>query len=900
MGRGTERNRLTAVVDEAVAGRAASLLVTGEAGIGKTALLREALGAADDRGLRTCYVVGVESESAIPGAGLSLLAALLGDVVPGLPAELAASLTAAATGVVDDRAPAAVLALLAAAAAEEPTVLAADDLQWWDPPSRRALLFAVRRLAHDPVAVLLAGRPEARDDPVARTLPLVDVGPLATADGRDLLRGARPAITAPVADALVARLTGNPLALVETAAALDDDVAAGRRPLPDSLPVGAAVTQRWARAAGGLDDASRRALLVAACDQTGRAEVIHAALAVEGMTEADLAPAERGRLLDLTSTGPVFPHPLVRAAVLASATPGERRRAHGDLAKALAGRPERAALALHLAAAAAGPDRTVSDELAAIAAQFDDDGAFETAASAWQDAARLSPDAATAAHRTLAAVDAALRADLREQAETLARAGLDAAPTPRDRGLLLTRLGVVVGIGRDIRAGIALLEDAMRLLDGDDRADALLELVSLRQFDLTSATAFAEVDALGPLPSSPRATGVRGLLLCWAGRWREGAPLTLDALAQPLELWASWSPLAGDDWFNGCLCAGLHEMGGQLAAYTAAALASDRPGLVAQGLATLAWTSFAEGRWDDADDDIEQAATLLEALGRVDYYGPGMAGEIASRRGDLATLTERSRAAADVFARTGNDLWGGAEPGRWGMCRLALGDLEAAEQRFREVHDTRPELAQPYTTYADYEVALVELLARTGRVDEARPLAERLVAGWRDCPSRLGRGWLERVTAAVAGDTDEAEAHYRAAIEALEPRVHEFALAQTRLYYGQWLRRRRRRGDAVEPLQQALDAFESMRCDPWAAQCRDELAAAGVDVVRVDRYDAAATLTAQERRVAETVADGYSNAEAARRLFLSPKTIEVHLTHVYRKLGITRRGELSIAFTRPV
>ena len=899
VGRGTERARLAAAVDAAMAGRAASVLLVGEAGIGKTALLRQALDEADRRGARTCYAVAVESERAIAGAGLSLLVAGLADVVPQLPVELSTALTATSAGIIDERAPAATLALLAAAGAAAPTVVVADDVQWWDEPSRRALLFAVRRLAADPVAVFVAGRPEAREDPVARMLPVVEVGPLAADEARDLLRGVRPGIAAPVSEALVGRLTGNPLALVETAAALDDDVAAGRHPLPDWLPVGTAVMERWARAVGDLDERSRRALLVAGCEQTGKVDVLRAALTVEALTEADLVPAEASGLVDLTPDGPAFRHPLVRAAVLATAAPAERRRAHAALATALSDRPERAVLAAHLAAAAAGSDAVISDRLHVLAGELQIDGALEAAAQAWGEAARLAPDPATAVRHVLAGTDAALLADLREHAEALARRGLDLATAPRDRGLLLTRLGVVVGVSRDIREGLGLLEEAVRLLDGHERADALLELVSLHQFDLRSSKAREEVDRFGPLPSSPRAEGVLGGLLCWAGRWDDGVPLVHRALARSPEPWHSWSPLAADDWFNDCLIAGMHEMREELSALTAAELASDRPGNVAYGLQTLAMTSYVEGCWEESLGAVEEAARLLRDLGRVDYYGAGMAGEIASLRGDMTTLAEWSRAAEEVFTQTGNDLWGGTEPGKGGMCHLAHGDLEVAEERLRECLQTGPEIVAPYQTYAEYEVALVELLARTDRLVEARRRAASLTESWRGCPNQLARGWLERAAAAVA-DGDTAEAHYRAAIEALEPKVHEFALAQTRLYYGQWLRRRQRRADAVAPLRLALAAFERMRCSPWAVQCRDELAAAGADTARIDRYDATAALTSQERRVAETVAAGLSNAAAARRLFLSPKTIEVHLTHVYRKLGITRRGELATALARPV
>ena len=899
MGRGREQARLAAVVDEAVAGRAQVLLLVGDAGIGKTALLQDTLRRCVGRGLRTSYTVAVESEQSMPGAGISLLAAHLTDAAACLGPDMGTALARAAAGVVDDRAPATVLSLLAAAAELGPTVLAVDDVQWWDPPSRRALLFAVRRLLADPMAVLFAGRPSCEDDATLAGLPRLTIDRLDERDAVALVRETAPGTSVRVAGRVAAPLAGNPLALVETARALTPEVASGLRPLPDPLPVGGGVRDRWAREVGALPERARRALLVLAADQTGSADVVRVALTADGVSEADLVPAETCRLVQLDPDGARFRHPLVRAAVLDAVEPTQRRRANAALAAALDGGPHVAEHARHLAASTPGADAAVADRLADDSRRLEATGALLAAAQVSALAARLAPDPDTRGNRMLRAAGLALRADELSAAADLAAEGSHPDLPRPVRGGLLRVQGVAVGLTRSIREGTALLRGAVDLLDGQDRAEAVLDLATLLGFRTDAPEALALLDREVPVTDTPRGAGVRGDVLCHCGRWSEGAPLLRRWLAAADPLDDDAGPMDDEEWFGACTLLGLDETRDQMHRVSDAQVASDRPRRVLSGLFTRAIVSYFEGRWDVTEDSMEEHRRLTSALGQVDYYSDAMVGDLVCRQGDLDRLEATQRSAREIFERTDNPMWAGMEDGQLGLWLVSSGDLTAAEPLLRSAAGAAPAGLSPHNSYADFTVMLVELLARTGRTPEARSLAARVREGLRDAPSQLARGWVERAAAAVAEGT-AAEDHFRAAIEAMDCDVHAFALAETRLYYGQWLRRRRRRAEAVGVLRQSLEAFEALGCRPWAATCRDELAAAGVDVVRQERYDPAASLTAQERHVAATVASGMSNAEAARRLFLSPKTVEVHLTHVYRKLGIEGRGQLAAALNRTV
>lgn len=891
VGRSDERAALWALLDGAAAGRAGSLLVVGEAGIGKTVLLGAAAEEAARRGFVLVVAPGVPGEKDVPGAALSLLGARLEKA--GVPSDVVDQVRSASG---QASAASSLLHAVAVAAEARPLLLVADDVHWWDELSLAALLFAVRRFAVDQVAVLVAGRPQVLDNRGLAALPHLEVGPLPRGLAGALARSVAPDTAEAVARRLWSALGGNTLAVVETAARLSDDERVGRVQSRDELPVGPGVVERWAGQVDALPARSQLALAVLAVVTTD--EALMDALSAAGVLVDDLLPAEADGLVVVTELRWRFRHPLVRHAVVAAEPPATMRLAHAAAARALVGASTSPQQVLrrvrHRASAALAPDRDLASEIRADARLLEDMGARQAAAHAFELAAAADPDVASAAGCLARASSLALDDFDDDDAIRLGRAGLALEPPPPVRGSLLRVTGVAVARVEDVVEGSRLLTESLGLLAGEERRDAVRDL--LFSLDLASergARAPALVAQLGPVS---HLTPLDRLLVAHTdAHVHPGIDARHELLAGLVGITDDEAVASGravETVANAAFDVGLEASGPMLHRIVARLSASEDPRRRLDGLGIDLLLSFWEGRWDDLTDTVEETRELSDALGRIDLYSDALLMQVMSRRARPDEFAECHHRAREIMTNAGMDFWLRTFPGERALLALALGRGDEAVDPLVDELTVMGERIGAHTVSADHVLALVECLADAGRRDEASDAGSRLRELIGPAPCALGEGFLARAEAVVSPDDRVHELLCRAE-ERIETGVHVFELAMTRLRHARWLRRHRRRREAADRLALALDVFDRLGCTTWADECRSELRAVGVDVVRHDRYDARALLTAQERRVADAVAAGSTNDEVGRRLFLSPRTVEVHLTHVYRKLGIRSRTELA-------
>lgn len=900
IGRGAERERLQELLLATGEGAPGAVVVVGEPGIGKTALLQEAGEAAAGLGFHVVALTGLPAERAIAGAMLSLLGARLG--AAGVVSEEIASLDRAASGSLPTTVYGDLVAALAAAAVSNPMLLIGDDLQWWDAASLDALAFAVRRLRHDPVAVVLAARSDWQPPGGVAALPRLELGPVPRDDAVALARVAVRDVTAEVAERLWEACGGNPLAIVETVRNLPADVRVGRVRVPDHLPVGSGVIERWAAHVDQLPESGQLAITMLAVDTSADAMPFAVALSSAGLRAADLEPAEASGLVVAGGGHWTFRHPLVRHAVLDAVRPAIVRHAHAALAAALSGVDRtgigRTARAWHLAAAAVAPDAPTAAALAEEAEVLAAQDATVPAAEVFALAAEIAAEPDLAAAWYARAARLATDGYDEPAAVRWADEGLACHPEGAVRGHLLLAKGVALARFADVVRGAEALRESLSYLTGDDRLDAvrgLLFAVDLRPGRAEVVLPLVEeLEAAGTLSQADRLLIGHNLTQLQSETDRGLSILT--AAFRDLDLEAAVR--TGADWeiaTNAAMDVGLDISGAAANLWHRRFLDDGNVARRCDALSGHAFLRYWDGDWRATESALDELEELTAAAGLPNLYGDCARLELEARRGHSERFEASFSSAAAVTAESGMWLWSACLPGQRGVLALAQGQLDEAQGLFAETLDAIdwPRI-HPNSDPADHAVLRLEALLDLGRRDEAvavqQYLVDRLGAG-----TTLGRGFLARAAADLADD-DTADSLFRDAERDIERGVHVFMLAGTRLRHARWLRRHRRRREAAELLQSALSTFESLECEPWAEQCRGELRAAGVDVARHERYDPTRALTAQERRVAEAVAAGLSNKEVARRLFLSPRTVEIHLTHVYRKLGLPGRAALCHAF----
>jgi DNA-binding CsgD family transcriptional regulator len=887
-GRDAEFAVLIDLLDQARAGTSGTLVLRGDPGIGKTALVSHVTARAD--GFRVIRAAGIEEESELPFAGLHLLLRPVLDriiTLPGVQADALRGALGLAKAGPPDRflVGLAVLSLLAEVATDQPLLCVVDDAQWLDRASADALLFAARRLDAESIVLLLCARIGAVP---AAGLPELTLRGLSAQAAAELLGDGLPPNRR---YRLLAEAAGNPLALLELPRVLTASWPEGPLPLTDRLQ--GAFESRLT----GLPEPTRAVLLVAAAEGTGDLGPILRAAAAFGASLADLDVARTAGLIEVNGSTLTFCHPLIRAAVHHAAPLALRRAVHQALAAAL-DTPEQAdRRAWQQAAAAGGPDEEIAAALERAAGQVRERGG-DTGALAWyQRAAELSTDLVAKARRlTLAAEAAAGSGDL-DQAAALAVQGLGLATTDAAPGHEVEQAQLAAK-ALQVQATVAFLRGEpaaahRRLVEAS-------ELIAASDQEQANALLTEAVHAGWYAGEDELAESVTRL----EGQGRQQAPLErllLHAVApilgraagrsDPGRALAEARSAAAGNVPGIVLICGLalllgqdqvaQKVGGELSQELRAA------GQIGWLPSTLFYAGSAQaygGRHEEALHIVAEGLRLARDTGQqrwVDALAEPLA-LLAAARGDEQLCHELT---AEALRRASRPAW--TVP--WtcsalGLLDLGLGRAESALARLEMLADGRRffHIAATRST-----PDLVEAAVRLGRREAAaEPLA--LFETW---SRNTGQPWtsalVHRCRALLDGDQDL----FRAALVLHEQDSRPFDEARTRLLYGEWLRRGKHKADARTQLRVALETFERIGAAPWAERTRTELTATGTTGRAAD-HGLSGSLTPQELQIVRLAAQGLSNKEIAAQLFLSSRTVGHHLYKAYPKLGVASRAEL--------
>ncbi|MFD9700190.1 AAA family ATPase [Lentzea sp. NPDC059081] len=856
LGRDDEIRCLDGLLAATRDGRGGALVLRGEAGIGKSALLGHVRQAA---GFEVLEASGTEFESEFPFAALHQLCVPLLGGLPELPDERRGALEVAfglALGTPDVlRIGLAVLDLLAAAAARTPVLCLVDDAHWADEASHQVFGFLGRRLSADPVAIVFTVR--APGAGVLTTLPCLEVRGLSDAAARELV--ADGPVDGKVRERLLAEARGNPLALLELPKA-------GGFALPEVTSVPGAVEASFRSRVAALPAEARLLLTVAGADPTGEPGLMWAAAAQLGVSAAG-AVAEASGLVSL-STRVRFCHPLARSAAYLAAEPAERQAAHLALAAATDAGTDPDRRAWHRAQAATGPDDDVAAELERSASRARSRGGVAAAAAFLERAAALSLDPLLRAERTLAAGRAKFEAGAVDVAAgllgTVDVTVLDAAQ--------LARADVLrgqVALARDVENdGPGFVLGAARRLTGVAARERVLDAFEMSLLvGRASGVMDAVVREARTLPPAPDVVNAL-VVLATDGR-RAAAPLlrrVFDGL-----LWtkhpALATMLAGELWD-----ADVH------ASVTEWLMRSGREGgspfLLRLGLAQTAVMAVHTGDFGAATSAIVEEEAVADALGLPSLTYAQL--HLSAMRGRRAELVGHGTGAGLEGRLVANDHWAAA------LVHNAIGDYPAALEAARRA-------VEPGDLYLA-GIALPELVEAAVRCGEDKAAVVAL-EDLTERTSAAGTAWGLGVAACARALVSHDEDDYREAVDLLSATSAQPYLARAHLLYGEWLRRGGRRIDARDQLRTAHDLLSSIGMEAFAARAARELQATG-EVARSRSAPATDDLTAQEQHIARLVATGATSKEVAARLFLSPRTVDAHLRNIYRKLGIHSRRQL--------
>jgi DNA-binding CsgD family transcriptional regulator len=892
VGRESECAAVDGLLNDARSGAGGALVVRGEPGIGKTALLDYARQRAAP--MAVLSAAGVEAESDLAFAGLhELLRPVLGCLgeLPDIQSQALAGALGLAPTTQADRLliSAAVLGLLAAAAGKTPTVCVIDDAQWLDRPSADALVFAARRLRAERLAILFGAREGEATRFEAAGLAELTLTGLADAPAATVLASRARRSPPGVRDRLLAEAAGNPLALMELASGLSDEQLDGLVPLPEAMPLTPRLEGVFRQRIGQLPPATQDALLIAAADNTGDAAAVLRAAAGLRLQPDALDPAQQAALIRVTGATITFRHPLVRSALYQAATLSQRQRAHAALADALSGEENSDRRVWHQAVATLAGDEEVAAALEASARRARLRAGHASAATAFLRAAELSTDEARRLQRVADAADAAWVAGEPDRAREIAGRVLPQA-SGGTRVQLLHISGLIEAYAGNLQRAFTLLLDAADTsLDPSMTVSLLIQAadVAVSGGDVAALAEISQrvtrISAVHDLDRF-KVTALAGFARFYAGDYGEGQALLISALdsgaVMPDPYVLMW---AGD---AAIMARGL----GSGLPYVSRAVEVARqngllsfllPGLRRQAMELL-WSSQLDLAYAAAQEGYRMSADL----------GHGAAWHLMNMAAVEATWGRDQDARGHVdeahALRSQHGFWSSA------MSEWTLGMIEVAAGRTDEAADRLLTLTAPGRTDVNPAI-LIEALAdaveagvRAGRATEAAQRLESLRAMATAAPTE-GRQALLARCAALAGARDPGEAFGEAvAAAAALPRLQR---ARTELLYGEWLRRERRRIDARGHLRKALEAFRSLGAVPWAERAETELRATG-ETARKRDVSAVEQLTPQELQIAGLVTEGLTNKEIAAQLFLSPRTVDYHLRKVFTKLGIASRAEL--------
>lgn len=904
IGREDEQRHLELIIGNARNARAGSLLVVGEPGIGKSALLQDAVRHVG--GTRVLRVDGYQSEATIPFAALQRLVLPLGEFVSRLPERLRRALDVAVGGAEGDPPDrflvgVGLLDLLGMAAADRTTICMIDDAHLIDAESLDVLAFVARRLIAEPLALIFASRDE--EGAVLRLSGVEQV----TMEGlrtecavRLLSRGALGPLDPAVAAQIAHATGGNPLALTDLAHSMSPDqlseLALSRTP----MPVGQHLEAHYSRRLSCLDEDAQTWLLLAAADSTGALALVTGAATAMGL-DAEAADRAEGSGLVEIGASIRFRHQLVASAVYNAANGANRRQAHKALAAAADELDMVELQAWHASHATVGPDPLVGDQLELVADIAARKGGLASRARVLLRSAELTPEGALRDARRVGAAEAALGVGAAQVAAGILDDVHSGTADPVTRGrVILARadLAIFNADGRAILHGCADLVSAADLFHGRDQG--LEQTALIRAFEVCMISdrlmqgistnelgeRLARAAAIGAGPSAVVLEGLSSLIL---RPYDQAVPMARAALDEIMML-------ADND---------LMRMGVSIAA-----------------LGTFLWDE--RGRSDALARALRVAREagalqVIDALHWITSLAELSGGSVtnAERHTDMVREVRRAMGYdAENVINAAAMAWTGSSPhvvlaiadganaagfgGVGASAAAAVATRELAEGKYRDAYRRlKPLIDDPFlqvtpTQFPDF----VEAAARSGHDDDAATYAERLT----DLAAANGSEWCRGVAARAAGlasDNHEAEKHYRSSLDALELADAEVDLARSHLVYGEWLRRARRRRDAGHHLMQAIRICEQTGAEIFLSRARRELEASGVHANRTTPATRL-PLTNQELSVAERAASGQTNAEIAAAMFISPSTVDYHLRKVFQKLGISSRRQLAERLQRTV
>jgi DNA-binding CsgD family transcriptional regulator len=897
LGRDAEQRVVDELLQSARTGRSAVLVLRGEPGIGKTALLRYARSCAAE--MTVLRSVGIEVEHELPFAGLHQLLRPCLRLLGRLPAPQATALRGA-FGLSFDSVEnpflvsLGLLSLLAEACEESPVLCLIDDAHWLDRPSQAALAFASRRLEAERIAVLVAARGREQSQFDSSGLPELDLAGLDDAAADALLRSR---IEHPAADEVVRLLlhtaNGNPLALLELPTGLTTSQLAGAEPIVGPPPAHGAVEEAFRARAAALPLAVRMALLLASVEQSGDVQTLARALERSGLSASALEEAQDAGLVRVNGTLE-FRHPLVRSAVYASASHDERRIAHETLAAVL---EDPVSSAWHMALMSDRANEGIAIQLDAAGAQAVARGAHATAAAAFERAGELGEDASRKGPRLLWAAQTSLAAGrsnaalaLVERAQPLIEDQVNASELDVVRAVIALRRGSpadTFSLARSAAAGL-----------GEREPERALEMVALMIWAAATGgwAASGVPDAHAIVAQISRGGSRRAFMqamLDGAMAMLRGEPMRArDLFAEALRR-ADGQPsdvvvtqLAG---LIGQWIADFAPARNRFARVVAQRRAEGSLTELAGSLPLLAIGEMCTGHLQAAYDATAEGLELTRQLGydqdEISYLA--LQAWTASLMGKEEDCRRYSESALRRGLATGVGWAIGEAHLALGLLELGLGNAREAIEHLEQID---PGPFPPTTMLATPE--LIDAALRLGEPDRARLALERFEAWSPVSRTPLVAGMLARCRALIADDAGQAERLFREALRQHDLRMNPYERARTQLAHGERLRRDRRRIEARIQLRGALDTFEGLGCALWAERARDELRATG-ETARKRDPSTIDELTPQELRVARLVAGGASNKSVAEQLFLSRRTVEYHLGKIFVKLGVSSRFELA-------